>query len=61
MILTFKQKTKPHHDSIRQVSRSETPSIKLWHHYCQERKGQSLALGEGCDCPFCGINLENKK
>lgn len=61
-ILKFERpKTKEHHDTMRQVSRSEMPSIQLWFHKCSvfasdfllEKDDNGLALTKGTDCPFC--------
>lgn len=34
-IFKSKDKTKPEHDTMRQISRSETPSVEFWHHQCE--------------------------
>lgn len=68
-----KDKTKPDHDAMRQVSRSETPSglneaIKhiaraqvpnhFWHHACPEHKMATIRLIDGQICPDCHIDQD---
>lgn len=69
-----KSKTKPHHDTMRQISRSETPSrlneiIKIiaggcqpvyWSHHCEEYQGKNIRLEAGQLCPVCFVDQDGK-
>ncbi len=73
VISIFKNsKTKENHDTMRQVSRSETPSGLIeslihiaraqqpvyWSHNCQEYQGKNRRLEAGQICPVCSITQD---
>lgn len=73
-ILKFtKPATKEHHDTMRQVSRSEMPSSlnenlkhiaraqlpeHFWHHACRGHRMATVRLIDGQVCPDCGIDKD---
>jgi hypothetical protein len=70
MILPFRQRTKEHHDTMRQISRSETLSglnemlrhitraqqPEYWFHHCEEYQGKNIRMEVNQPCPCCFVD-----
>ena len=42
-------------DMLRQIARSQQPSISVWNHACKETQG-NIQLERGLTCPYCLID-----